>query len=93
MLIYLPGIDEYPLKSDYVPIALKTMRSANIPHTDLRPCLSQEPVSRYFMPPGQGQHYSPEGNRQVAGCVRDAIIPFLSQRKDVTIHPADAIAP
>jgi hypothetical protein len=79
LLIYLPFTVDYLRRRGSDPVALTILRNAAIPHADLRPCLSHGPMDRYFMPRGQGQHYSPEGNRQIARCVRDVLMPHLSQ--------------
>jgi hypothetical protein len=81
LLIYLPFAMDYR-SPDHEPIGLNILRSAGLPHVDLRPCLRQEPIERYFMPRGQGTHYSPEGNRQIAGCVHEVLIPHLTHRQD-----------
>jgi hypothetical protein len=84
LLIYLPFAIDYERPRDYEPMGLNILRSAGFPHVDLRPCLRQEPIERYFMPRGRGQHYSPEGNRQIARCVHDVLIPHLNQRQDAS---------
>jgi hypothetical protein len=79
LLIYLPFTWDYERQSDDEPIGLRVLRGGGLPYVDLRPCL-QQPVARYFMPPGRGEHYSPEGNRQIARCVHDVILPHLAER-------------
>jgi len=84
ILIYLPSTIDYERPRDYEPIGLNILRSAGLPHADLRPCLRPEPIEGYFMPRGQGTHYSPEGNRQIARCVHEVLIPHLNQRQDAS---------
>jgi hypothetical protein len=81
IIAFLPGPIDLPPSPKYVPVGLKILRDAGLPHVDLRSCLSQEPFSQYFMPRAQGGHYSPEGNRQIARCLRDVVAPQLAERE------------
>ncbi len=79
LVVYLPSVDEIPDRLPWVPIGQRILREGQIPHVDIRDCMADRFASDFFMPPGQGQHYSPIGNRAAAACLSGSIRPLVAR--------------
>lgn len=79
MVVDLPSESEIPTPW-WEPIGLKILRDANIPHLDLRACMSAYNPAVSFRPREAGGDYSEEGNEQVAQCLFEPIKERLRSR-------------
>ena len=79
VVVHLPTDMDFPIPPG-APLSLQILRDANIPHLDLRRCLSERDPADIFRPIEKGGHYSEEGNRQVAQCLLDPIRAQLDAR-------------
>ena len=73
MIVSLP--DSYSLQNPAgsVPLGVSLMRDANIPFVDMRGCFAGRTQAELYNPPEMGGHYSPFGNRLMAGCLKDEV--------------------
>ncbi|BCA54123.1 hypothetical protein W02_12630 [Nitrospira sp. KM1] len=81
LIVYLPSVGELPDQLPYELIGPKTLRRGELPHLNIRECMAKSYSPDVFMPPGHGEHYSAEGNRIAAECMRDAVERMLPDRK------------
>lgn len=73
LIVYLPTVEEFPERTWWEPLGLKMLREDHVPHLDLRECMRAKYTPEMYMRPGAGRHYSPQGNRSVAGCLANPI--------------------
>jgi hypothetical protein len=81
LIVYLPTVEEIPEPPQQELLGPRTLREGKIPHLNIRDCMATGYSSGMFMPPGRGQHFSPQGNRVAAQCLKGPIESLMAGQR------------
>ena len=79
IVVYMPREADYSNPGGADPVIKEILRDAGIEFTDLTPCLGKLNASERFLKSGNDPHYSPQGAIALAQCLRQTVIPQLSE--------------
>lgn len=73
MIVFLPDDLTTQTTETHVPLGIRLLQDSNIPYVDMRGCFKGRTQDELFNPPEIGGHYTPLGNKLMAGCLKDEV--------------------